>query len=104
MSGCRHLKLCGSLSELEHLPKGPKVVLASGPSFESGMSRQLLLQWAEDAHNAIIITQKPDVSYQEVWCLMLLCTMLHMHAKLDFAVVRGKQLLCDAVPCTWDTP
>eukprot|EP00877_Chromochloris_zofingiensis_P014690 jgi/Chrzof1/9475/Cz04g04140.t1 len=57
---CRHLKLCGSLSELEHLPKGPKVVLASGPSFESGMSRQLLLQWAEDAHNAIIITQKPD--------------------------------------------
>ncbi|GMH42787.1 hypothetical protein BSKO_10706 [Bryopsis sp. KO-2023] len=52
---CRYLQVCHSCEEVANLPSQPKVVLASMNSMECGMSSELLVQWAGDAKNLIIL-------------------------------------------------
>jgi hypothetical protein len=54
--------LCHSVGDVLRLPVGPKVVLATGASLDTGMARQLLLQWGSHHKNSIILTQQPRVS------------------------------------------
>ncbi|KAL5273884.1 CPSF2 family protein [Megaselia abdita] len=51
----KHIQLCHSIQELSQI-HGPKVVLASTPDLESGLSRELFIQWAGSADNSIILT------------------------------------------------
>ena len=53
----RHLTLCHSLADLARVPS-PKVVLCSQPDLESGFSRELFIQWCQDAKNSIILTYR----------------------------------------------
>lgn len=53
----RHLTLCHSLADLARVPS-PKVVLCSQPDLESGFSRELFIQWCQDARNSIILTYR----------------------------------------------
>uniref|UniRef100_A0A8C1Z3F7 Cleavage and polyadenylation specificity factor subunit 2 n=1 Tax=Cyprinus carpio TaxID=7962 RepID=A0A8C1Z3F7_CYPCA len=53
----RHLSLCHSLSDLSRVPS-PKVVLCSQPDLESGFSRELFIQWCQDAKNSVILTYR----------------------------------------------
>ncbi|XP_037929131.1 probable cleavage and polyadenylation specificity factor subunit 2 [Teleopsis dalmanni] len=53
----KFIQLCHTYADLSKLPS-PKVVLASTPDMESGFSRELLLQWAENSNNSIIITSR----------------------------------------------
>lgn len=53
----RHLTLCHSLADLARVPN-PKVVLCSQPDLESGFSRELFIQWCQDARNSIILTYR----------------------------------------------
>lgn len=53
----RHLQLCHTLAELQKVPS-PKVVLCSTTDMESGFSRELLVQWAGNPNNSIIITSR----------------------------------------------
>ncbi|CAB1343078.1 unnamed protein product [Coregonus sp. 'balchen'] len=48
----RHLSLCHSLADLARVPS-PKVVLCSQPDLESGFSRELFIQWCQEAKNSI---------------------------------------------------
>lgn len=53
----RHLRLCHTIAELSKIPS-PKVVLASSPDLESGFSRELFVQWAQNPMNSIILTTR----------------------------------------------
>lgn len=53
----RHLNLCHSLADLARVPS-PKVVLCSQPDLESGFSRELFIQWCQDAKNSVILTYR----------------------------------------------
>ncbi len=53
----RHLSLCHSLSDLARVPS-PKVVLCSQPDLEAGFSRELFIQWCQDAKNSVILTYR----------------------------------------------
>ncbi|XP_067274317.1 cleavage and polyadenylation specificity factor subunit 2 [Pseudorasbora parva] len=53
----RHLSLCHSLADLSRVPS-PKVVLCSQPDLESGFSRELFIQWCQDAKNSVILTYR----------------------------------------------
>ncbi|CAJ1077110.1 cleavage and polyadenylation specificity factor subunit 2 [Xyrichtys novacula] len=53
----RHLTLCHSLTDLARVPS-PKVVLCSQPDLESGFSRELFIQWCQDAKNSVILTYR----------------------------------------------
>uniref|UniRef100_A0A8C3ADF8 Cleavage and polyadenylation specificity factor subunit 2 n=1 Tax=Cyclopterus lumpus TaxID=8103 RepID=A0A8C3ADF8_CYCLU len=53
----RHLTLCHSLADLARVPS-PKVVLCSQPDLESGFSRELFIQWCQDAKNSVILTYR----------------------------------------------
>ena len=53
----RHLSLCHSLADLARVPS-PKVVLCSQPDLESGFSRELFIQWCQDAKNSVILTYR----------------------------------------------
>lgn len=53
----RHLSLCHGLSDLARVPS-PKVVLCSQPDLESGFSRELFIQWCQDAKNSVILTYR----------------------------------------------
>ena len=53
----RHLRLCHTMSELAKVPS-PKVVLASSADMESGFSRELFVQWAQNPTNSIILTSR----------------------------------------------
>uniref|UniRef100_A0A8C6KAJ4 Cleavage and polyadenylation specificity factor subunit 2 n=1 Tax=Nothobranchius furzeri TaxID=105023 RepID=A0A8C6KAJ4_NOTFU len=53
----RHLTLCHSLADLARVPS-PKVVLCSQPDLESGFSRELFIQWCQNAKNSIILTYR----------------------------------------------
>ena len=56
----KFLTLCHSMEELQALPPGPKVVLASFGSLEAGPSRHLFAEWAEDKSNLVILTGQPE--------------------------------------------
>ncbi|XP_010880557.2 cleavage and polyadenylation specificity factor subunit 2 isoform X1 [Esox lucius] len=53
----RHLSLCHSLADLARVPS-PKVVLCSQPDLESGFSRELFIQWCQEAKNSVILTYR----------------------------------------------
>uniref|UniRef100_A0A671SQ14 Cleavage and polyadenylation specificity factor subunit 2 n=1 Tax=Sinocyclocheilus anshuiensis TaxID=1608454 RepID=A0A671SQ14_9TELE len=53
----RHLSLCHGLADLARVPS-PKVVLCSQPDLESGFSRELFIQWCQDAKNSVILTYR----------------------------------------------
>ncbi|XP_050099981.1 probable cleavage and polyadenylation specificity factor subunit 2 [Anopheles aquasalis] len=53
----KHLRLCHTMADLAKVPS-PKVVLASSADMESGFSRELFIQWAPQATNSIIITNR----------------------------------------------
>ena len=53
-----HVQICGSARELEDLMGNgnPTCLIASGVALEHGPARDMLLQWADNADNAIIFT------------------------------------------------
>ena len=53
----RHLKGCHNLREVSKVPS-PKVVLASSSDMESGFSRELFAEWANDPRNSIVLTSR----------------------------------------------
>lgn len=55
----RHVKLCSTLGELRKLPSGPKLVLAVEHSMAVGPARQLLVDWAADPRNTVIVALEP---------------------------------------------
>ncbi len=55
------MKLCHAREELARLPQGPKVVLATLPSLQAGMARDLFVEWAADPRNLILFTQQAEV-------------------------------------------
>ena len=57
----RYMKLCHTREELARLPQGPKLVLATLPSLQAGMARQLLVEWAAEPRNLILFTQQAEV-------------------------------------------
>ncbi|RKP00996.1 hypothetical protein CXG81DRAFT_26300 [Caulochytrium protostelioides] len=52
----RHIRSIQTLAELESIPQ-PYVVLASLPDLEMGFSRQLMLRWASDPANLVVLTE-----------------------------------------------
>ncbi|CAG8500288.1 3142_t:CDS:2 [Acaulospora colombiana] len=53
----RYLRLCHRYKDLSKYP-GPKVVLASNLSLETGYARDLLLEWGTSESNALILTDR----------------------------------------------
>jgi cleavage and polyadenylation specificity factor subunit 2 len=51
------LRAVGSWEAFQRLPPGPKVVLASSPSLECGLSRRLFLEWAPSRLNAVCFVE-----------------------------------------------
>lgn len=60
-AGSRYMKLCHTRQELARLPQGPKLVLATLPSLQAGMARELFVEWAHDPRNLILFTQQAEV-------------------------------------------
>lgn len=56
----RNVVLCHTLVELAQVPS-PKVVITSTSDLESGFSRDLFLQWCQDPHNSIVLTNKSNM-------------------------------------------
>lgn len=54
----KHITLLVNKSELEKAPDGPKVVLASMASLEVGFSHDIFIEWATDARNLVVFTEK----------------------------------------------
>ena len=57
----RYMKLCHTREELARLPQGPKLVLATLPSLQAGMARDLFMEWAPDPKNLVLFTQQAEV-------------------------------------------
>ncbi|CAG8667410.1 18459_t:CDS:10 [Dentiscutata erythropus] len=53
----RYLRLCHKYKDLSKYP-GPKVVLASNSSLDTGYARDLLLEWGTSESNALILTDR----------------------------------------------
>jgi Beta-Casp domain len=58
---CRHVQLLQSVDDVERLPPGPAVVLASLPSLEGGPARELLTRWATGERNLVVVPGRPLV-------------------------------------------
>ncbi|KAK9147507.1 hypothetical protein Scep_006264 [Stephania cephalantha] len=54
----KHVTLLINKSELENAPEGPKVVLASMSSLEVGFSHDIFVEWATDAKNLVLFTER----------------------------------------------
>nr|XP_043631723.1 cleavage and polyadenylation specificity factor subunit 2 [Erigeron canadensis] len=54
----KHVTLLINKSELEKVPEGPKVVLASMASLEAGFSHDIFVEWAPDAKNLVLFTER----------------------------------------------
>jgi Cft2 family RNA processing exonuclease len=54
----KHVAMVHSLEELQALEKSPKVVLATDLSLDYGFSKALLLAWAADPLNLVLLTQR----------------------------------------------
>ncbi|KAG5558659.1 hypothetical protein RHGRI_008569 [Rhododendron griersonianum] len=48
--------------ELEKFPEGPKIVLASMASLEAGFSHDIFMEWAPDAKNLVLFTERSQIS------------------------------------------
>ncbi|OAY60627.1 cleavage and polyadenylation specificity factor subunit 2 isoform X2 [Manihot esculenta] len=54
----KHVTLLINKSELDNAPNGPKVVLASMASLEAGFSHDIFVEWAADAKNQVLFTER----------------------------------------------
>ncbi|KAL5727474.1 hypothetical protein ACHQM5_000666 [Ranunculus cassubicifolius] len=54
----KHVQLILNKTELENVPDGPKVVLASMASLEFGFSHDIFVDWATDAKNLVVFTER----------------------------------------------
>ncbi|KAL0341048.1 UNVERIFIED_CONTAM: Cleavage and polyadenylation specificity factor subunit [Sesamum radiatum] len=54
----KHVTLLINKSELEKIPDGPKVVLASMGSLEVGFSHDIFVEWAADTKNLVLFTER----------------------------------------------
>ncbi|CAK9160932.1 unnamed protein product [Ilex paraguariensis] len=54
----KHVTLLVSKGELEKVPDGPKIVLASMASLEAGFSHDIFVEWASDAKNLVLFTER----------------------------------------------
>ncbi|XP_027110297.1 cleavage and polyadenylation specificity factor subunit 2 isoform X3 [Coffea arabica] len=54
----RHVKLLINKSDLESVPDGPKVVLASMGSLEAGFSHDIFVEWVSDTKNLILFSER----------------------------------------------
>ncbi|KAK9292750.1 hypothetical protein L1049_020730 [Liquidambar formosana] len=54
----KHVTLIISKSELENVPNGPKIVLASMASLEAGFSHDIFAEWATDVKNLVLFTER----------------------------------------------
>ncbi|KAM7491337.1 hypothetical protein LguiA_034258 [Lonicera macranthoides] len=54
----KHVTLLISKSELENVPEGPKIVLASMASLEAGFSHDIFVEWASDVKNCVLFTER----------------------------------------------
>ena len=57
----RFFKLCRNTDELAHLPNSPKLVLATMPSLDVGLSRELFADWSQHPRNLVLFTQRAEV-------------------------------------------
>lgn len=53
----RNVKVCHTLAEMASIPS-PKVVLTSSSDLEGGFSRDLFLQWCQDPHSSVVLTNR----------------------------------------------
>lgn len=54
----RHVTLLINKSDLDNVPEGPKVVLASMASLEAGFSHDIFVEWAADSRNLVLFTER----------------------------------------------
>ncbi|KAF3793568.1 Cleavage and polyadenylation specificity factor subunit 2 [Nymphaea thermarum] len=54
----KHVNVLLNKNELEKLPEGPKVVLASMASLEEGFSHDIFVEWASESKNLVIFTER----------------------------------------------
>lgn len=54
----KNIKLLTSKSELDSVPDGPKVILASMASLEAGFSHDIFVEWAADVKNLVLFTER----------------------------------------------
>ncbi|XP_050206694.1 cleavage and polyadenylation specificity factor subunit 2 [Mercurialis annua] len=54
----KHVTLLINKSELDNVPPGPKVVLASMASLEAGFSHDIFVEWAADVKNLVLFTER----------------------------------------------
>ncbi|KAL8141831.1 hypothetical protein V2J09_014863 [Rumex salicifolius] len=54
----KNVTLLVNKSELEKVPDGPKIVLASMASLEAGFSHDIFVEWATDPRNLILFTER----------------------------------------------
>ncbi|KAI8810158.1 beta-lactamase-like protein [Cladochytrium replicatum] len=54
----RHVKAIHKLADLDSMGDGPKVVLASFPSLDSGFGKELLFRWADQPNSIVLITDR----------------------------------------------
>ncbi|KAF8369927.1 hypothetical protein HHK36_032046 [Tetracentron sinense] len=54
----RHVTLLINKNELEKVPDGPKIVLASMASLEVGFSHDIFVEWATDVKNLVLFTER----------------------------------------------
>ncbi|PRQ60210.1 putative KH-domain/beta-lactamase-domain protein, archaea [Rosa chinensis] len=54
----KRVKLLVNKSKLDNAPEGPKVVLASMASLEAGFSHNIFVEWATDAKNLVLFTER----------------------------------------------
>ena len=68
----RHVRTCHTRHDVGMLNKerggGPKVVLATLPSLEAGLARQLFIEWARDSKNLIVFPLQPQVLSSSCQC------------------------------------
>ncbi|CAI9274056.1 unnamed protein product [Lactuca saligna] len=54
----KHVTLLINKTELENIPEGPKIVLASMASLEVGFSHDIFVEWAADSRNLVLFTER----------------------------------------------
>ncbi|XP_043717262.1 cleavage and polyadenylation specificity factor subunit 2 [Telopea speciosissima] len=54
----RHVTLLINKNDLEKMPDGPKIVLASMASLEVGFSHNIFVEWATDNKNLVLFTER----------------------------------------------
>lgn len=104
--------MCHTREELGRLPQGPKLVLATLPSLQAGMARELFVEWAADPRNLILFTQAAEVRPNHIdlrfcsWLLLIpamACTML-CTLRSGQAITVFEDPLHSIIRCIWAVP